>query len=76
MGLLRKVGSGRPRLLEHLTMAELVNIVLKPAISFGYETDLWTIGRLHRVIQEGSSCPVVGENIRAITYFRSWAVCR
>ena len=52
MGLLRKVGSGRPRLLEHLTTEELVNIVLKPAISFGYETDLWTIGRLHRVIQE------------------------
>lgn len=52
MGLLRKVGSGRPRLLEDLTTAALVNVVLQPAISFGYETDLWTIGRLHRVIQE------------------------
>ena len=52
MGLLRKVGSGRPRLLEELTTEELVNVVLKPAISYGYETDLWTIGRLHRVIQE------------------------
>ena len=52
IGLSRKMGSGRPRLLEHLTTEELVNIVLKPAISFGYETDLWTIGRLHRVIQE------------------------
>src|SRR5579862_1833659 len=51
-GLLRKVGSGRPRLLEHLTTEELVDIVLKSAISYGYETDLWTIGRLHRVIQE------------------------
>jgi transposase len=52
VGLLRKAGSGRPRLLEDLTTDELVNIVLKPAISYGYETDLWTIGRLHRVIQE------------------------
>src|SRR5271169_174479 len=52
VGLLRKVGSGRPRLLEDLTEEELVKIVLKPAISYGYETDLWTIGRVHRVIQE------------------------
>ena len=52
MGLLRKVGSGRPRLLEDLTKEELVRLVLKPAISYGYETDLWTIGRVHRVIQE------------------------
>ena len=52
VGLLRKAGSGRPRLLEDLCEEELVKIVLKPAISYGYETDLWTIGRLHRVIQE------------------------
>ena len=52
VGLLRKAGSGRPRLLENLTAEELVKIVLAPAISYGYETDLWTIGRLHRVIQE------------------------
>ena len=52
VGLLRKVGSGRPRLLEDLTAEELVKIVLEPAISNGYETDLWTIGRVHRVIQE------------------------
>src|SRR5271169_6962329 len=52
VGLLRKVGSGRPRLLEDLTEEALVKIVLKPAVSYGYETDLWTIGRVHRVIQE------------------------
>jgi transposase len=52
IGLSRKEGSGRPRLLAELTGQELVQIVLQPATSFGYETDLWTIGRVHRVIQE------------------------
>jgi transposase len=52
VGLLRKAGSGRPRLLQELTEANLVKIVLNPATSYGYETDLWTIGRVHRVIQE------------------------
>jgi transposase len=52
VGLLRRVGSGRPRLLEDLTEEGLVEIILKPAIAYGYETDLWTIGRVHRVIQE------------------------
>jgi len=52
IGLMRKVGSGRPRLLAELTKDALITIVLKPATSYGYETDLWTIGRLHRVVQE------------------------
>jgi transposase len=51
VGLLRKAGSGRPRLLEDLTGEKLVELVLKPATSFGYESDLWTIGRVHHVIQ-------------------------
>jgi transposase len=51
VGLMRKVGSGRPRLLEDVTEEELVKIILKPATSYGYETDLWTIGRVHHVIQ-------------------------
>jgi transposase len=51
-GLQRKHGSGRPRLLSELNDNALLNIVLQPATTFGYETDLWTIGRLHRVVQE------------------------
>ena len=51
-GLARKPGSGRPRKLEELEEGELRTIVLRPASAFGYETDLWTVGRLHRVIQE------------------------
>jgi transposase len=51
-GLARKSGSGRPRKLEELNEGELRTIVLRPASAFGYETDLWTVGRLHRVIQE------------------------
>ena len=51
-GLQRKEGSGRPRLLGILDKNALWQIVLKPATSFGYETDLWTVGRLHRVIEE------------------------
>ncbi len=51
-GLERRPGSGRPRKLEELDEEELRRIVVKPASTFGYETDLWTVGRLHRVIIE------------------------
>ena len=51
-GLKRKQASGRPRLLEDLDREALWKIVLKPATTFWFETDLWTIGRLHRVVQE------------------------
>jgi len=48
----RKAGSGRPRILEQLTESELRRIVLKPATAFGFETDLWTVSRLHWVLTE------------------------
>ena len=51
-GLQRKSGSGRPRKLEELTEEELSEIVLQKASDFGYETDLWTVGRVRQVIQE------------------------
>jgi transposase len=51
-GLKRRHVTGRPRLLEDLDKEALWEIVLKPATAFGFETDLWTIGRLHRVVQE------------------------
>jgi transposase len=51
-GLVRRLTSGRPRTLEELTEEELRKIVLQPASSFGYESDLWTVGRLHGVIHQ------------------------
>jgi len=51
-GLKRKPGSGRPRKLEELAEDELKSIVLQEASEFGFDTDLWTVGRLRRVIQE------------------------
>jgi transposase len=51
-GLQRQVGSGRPRLLEDLEEKDLRWIVMHPASDFGYETDLWTVGRLQQVIEE------------------------
>jgi len=51
-GLERKAGSGRRRKLEELSEDELRALVLKGAQHFGYETDLWTVGRLRRVITE------------------------
>lgn len=50
--LCRQLGSGRPRKLEDLTEEELLRIVLSGAESFGFETDLWTVGRLRRVIAD------------------------
>jgi transposase len=51
-GLLRRPGSGRPRLLEGLSEWELRSIVLRPASAFGFETDLWTVARMRRVIRD------------------------
>jgi len=51
-GLERKVGSGRRRKLAELREDELRTIILKGARHYGYETDLWTVSRLRRVINE------------------------
>lgn len=49
-GLMRKPVSGRPRVLAGVTSKRLKDIVLAPATKFGFETDLWTVGRLHAVL--------------------------
>lgn len=51
-GLLRRPVDGRPRKLLALTEKRLCAIVLKPASTYGYETDLWSVRRLHQVIQK------------------------
>jgi transposase len=51
-GLHRQTGSGRPRRLKELDGRRLWNLVLQPATRFGYETDLWTVGRVHQLVQE------------------------
>jgi len=51
-GLTRKEGSGRPRLLEDISVDDFTDIVLDSALSYGFESDLWTVGRLHQVIAE------------------------
>jgi len=50
--LVRKKGSGRPRKLSELTEVELRTMALAGAAAYGFETDLWTIGRFRRVITE------------------------
>ena len=51
-GLHRVAGSGRPKLLNDLTEEALRTIVLTSALSYGFESDLWTVGRLQRIITE------------------------
>lgn len=51
-GLIRKPVSGRPRLFAEISDRKLLSIVLKPASSFGYETDFWTCGRLCHVFRK------------------------
>jgi transposase len=48
--LVRQAGSGRRRKLEDLTEEELLGIVLAGAATYGFETNLWTVNRLRRVI--------------------------
>src|SRR5579863_3805798 len=51
-GLQRKPVTGRPRLLEDVEEKELRWLVTCPASDFGYETDLWTVGRLRQTLEE------------------------
>jgi len=51
-GLQRKPVSGRPRLLDELDEEVFRKIIMCPASEFGYETDLWTVGRLQAVLAE------------------------
>ena len=62
-GLARQPGSGRPRKLEELTEEELKAIVLHGATDFGFETDLWTVGRLRRVIREQYAIDLSGNTV-------------
>ena len=62
--LLRKDGSGRPRCLEDLTEEELLTIILPGAMAYGFETDLWTVGRVRRVIMDKFRIPVSKSTIR------------
>jgi transposase len=49
-GLQRRPVRGRPRKLGRVTAERLKRIVLAPATKFGFETELWTVGRLHAVL--------------------------
>lgn len=51
-GLLRKSGSGRPRKLQGFGTEQFWDVILQPASHFGFETDLWTVGRVQQVVQE------------------------
>jgi transposase len=51
IGLHRQAGSGRPRKLKEVDSQRFWNLVLQPATKFGYETDLWTVARVHQVVQ-------------------------
>jgi transposase len=51
-GLERRPGSGRPRKLTELDGRQWWEIVLQPATRLGYETDLWTVTRVHQIVQE------------------------
>lgn len=52
IGLQRKPVPGRPRKLAGWAKQDWWHIVLKPASDFGYETDFWTVRRLHQVLRE------------------------
>src|SRR5436305_2933200 len=49
-GLQRRPVSGRPRKLVGISPYNLKRLVLAPASRFGFETDLWTVGRVHAVL--------------------------
>lgn len=58
IGLRRRPVSGRPRKLSEWSKQDWWQIVLKPASEFGYETDFWTVRRLHQVIRDQGDAAV------------------
>lgn len=67
-GLQRRPVSGRPRKLGCINEYNLKRIVLAPATRFGFETDLWTVGRVYAVLvdrfNEDSSEDTVWRRLR------------
>jgi transposase len=51
-GLERLPGSGRPREHQEMDAEKLLKIIVQPATHFGFETELWTVGRLKRVLND------------------------
>ena len=49
-GLQRRTVSGRPRKLQSINGYNLKRIVMAPASRYGFESDLWTVGRVHAVL--------------------------
>ena len=49
-GLVRRPGSGRPRTLTEYQEEDFRWLVLQPASTFGFETDLWTVARFRAVL--------------------------
>jgi transposase len=62
-GLARRVGSGRPRKLVDFDDDDFRDIVLQPASSFGYESDLWTVARLRAVLADGFNVVVSKDTV-------------
>ncbi len=50
-GLKRKRGSGRPRCFAQLDTKKFTELVLSSALSYGYESDLWTCARIQETIK-------------------------
>ena len=50
-GLIRKSGSGRPRIFTQIDKELLLNLVLGSAVDFGYESDLWTCRRIQETVK-------------------------
>lgn len=51
-GLSRRFGSGRPRKLAEVDEAALRSLILAPATEHGFETALWTVGRVRSVLRQ------------------------
>jgi len=51
IALERRPVSGRPRKVESLDAAGLIQVLMAPASQYGYETDFWTTRRLIQVIE-------------------------
>ncbi len=63
VGIQRRPVSGRPRKLHGFSAKRLKRMVLAPATKFGFETELWTVGRLHALLVDRLNVTVSQDTI-------------
>lgn len=66
-------GSGRPEKLIRSDIDKLLQIIVRPASKFGFETDYWSLKRIRQIIKEKFKISVSNTTIRNILHKKQFS---